>query len=228
MANYLARPNNIVIAAVRDPEAALSKSLNELPTGEGSSLVTVKIDQGSHADAAAAVKSLGTHGISRIDTVIANAATADVAATVLDTSPDDVDRHMKINVLGVLALFQAVEPLLKKGINPRFVALSSALGSSGLAPSMPGPWFCYGITKAALNYMVRRIHVENDWLLATALQPGWVQTDMGTYAAKCVGMEDAPMKLEDSVAGCVKVIDAISREKYAGEFVSSEENIVPW
>jgi norsolorinic acid ketoreductase len=41
-------------------------------------------------------------------------------------------------------------------------------------------------------------------------------------------MESAPMKLEDSVAGCVKVIDIASKEKYNGEFVDSELNPVPW
>jgi norsolorinic acid ketoreductase len=130
----------------------------------------------------------------------------------------------------VLALFQAFEPLLRKAQNknPKFVALSSNLGSIGLAPFIPGPWFCYGVTKAALNYLVRRVHVENDWLTAVALQPGWVQTEMGNFAAKSVGLESAPVKLEDSVKGCLKVIDTASREKYAGEFVSSEEQTVLW
>lgn len=208
----------------------MSQSLKELPKADGTSLHVVKIDSAFPTDPAAAVKTLEAAGITHIDTVIANAATADVADSVLGTSTDDVRRHLDVNVIGVLALFQAVEPLLRKAQseNPRFVALSSNLGSIGLAPFIPGPWFCYGVTKAALNYLVRRIHVENDWLTAMALQPGWVKTDMGNYAAKCVGMDSAPMKLEDSVAGCLKVIDAASREKYAGEFIDSEENTVLW
>jgi norsolorinic acid ketoreductase len=51
---------------------------------------------------------------------------------------------------------------------------------------------------------------------------------MGKAAANAVGLDDAPMKLEDSVAGCLKVIDAASPEKYAGEFVNSEEKSVLW
>ena len=190
----------------------------------------VKIDSTVATDPAAAVKALATIGISHIDTVIANAAIADTADSVLDTSPDAVRQHLDVNLIGVLALFQAVEPLLRKAQNknPKFVALSSSLGSISLAPDIPGPWFCYGVTKAALNYLVRRVHVENDWLTAVALHPGWVQTEMGNFAAKCVGAESAPMKLEDSVEGCLKVIDAASREKYAGEFVSSEEQTVMW
>lgn len=226
MATILSRPNNTVIAAVRDPQADASKALNELPKGEGSSLIFAKIDQHVPTDAAAAVKSLD--GIPRIDVVVANAAIADSAAGVLDTSIDDVRRHVDVNVIGVLALFQAVEPLLKKGNNPKFIVLSSSVGSNTLAPYMPGPILSYGISKAALNHLVRRIHVENDWLAATVLHPGWVQTDMGTAYAESVGRESAPMKLEDSVSGCIKVIDAASRDKYAGEWVDWEEKPVPW
>lgn len=226
LATLLARPNNTLIAAVRDPEAALSKALHQLPKGKGSKLVVIKIDQAVFADAAAAIQSLD--GIECIDTVVANAAMADVCTNVVGTTADDVRRHMDVNLLGVLTLFQATEPLLKKSAKPKLVVLSSALGSATLCTAMPGPWFCYGVTKAALNYMVRRIHVENEWLAATVLQPGWVQTDMGTFAAKSIGMDAAPMKLEDSVAGCVRVIDAVSREKYNGEWVDSEEKPVPW
>jgi norsolorinic acid ketoreductase len=230
LATVLTRPNNTVIAAVRDPKAAVSQSLNDLPKAAGTSLHLVKIDCSIPTDPAAAVEALTAAGISSIDTVIANAAMGDTAESVLGTTPDSVRRNFDVNLIGVLALFQAVEPLLKKAQNknPKFVALSSNLGSIGLAPHVPGPWFCYGVTKAALNYLVRRIHVENDWLTAVALQPGWVQTDMGKFAAKAVEMEDAPMKLEDSVSGCLKVIDAASREKYAGEFVDSEEKTVLW
>jgi norsolorinic acid ketoreductase len=230
LATILTRPNNTVIAAVRDPKAAVSQSLNDLPRAAETSLHLVKIDCSIPTDPVAAVEALKAAGISYIDTVIANAAMGDTAESVLNTSPDAVRQNFDVNLIGVLALFQAFEPLLRKAPNknPKFIALSSNLGSIGLAPYVPGPWFCYGVTKAALNYLVRRIHVENDWLTTVALQPGWVQTDMGRFAAKAVGMEDAPMKLEDSVRGCLKVIDAASREKYAGEFFDSEEKNVLW
>jgi norsolorinic acid ketoreductase len=201
-----------------------------LPKADGCALYIVKIDNGVHTDPVAAVKDLETAGISYIDTVIANAATGEVAESVLGTNPDDVRRHLEVNTISALVLFQAIEPLLQnsKKKSPKFVAVSSNLGSIGLAPSIPGPWYCYGVTKAALNYMIRRIHIENDWLTATALHPGWVQTDMGQSAARAVGMKSAPMKLEDSVAGCLKVIDDASRQRYAGEFVDSEGKSVAW
>jgi norsolorinic acid ketoreductase len=165
LATILGRPNNTVIAAVRDPKAAVSQSLNELPKAAGTSLHLVKIDCSVPTDPVVAVEALRVAGISHIDTVIANAAIGDTAESVLGISPDDVRQTFDVNLIDVLALFQAVEPLLRKAQNrnPKFIALSSNLGSIGLAPYVPGPWFCYGVTKAALNYLVRRVRVENDW-----------------------------------------------------------------
>lgn len=228
LAAILSRPNNTVIAAVRDPQASVSQDLNNLPKAEGSILHIVKLDNAVTTDASAAVTSLQDAGVSHIDTVIANAAMGTHAESVLNASVDEVRHHMDVNLISVLALFQATEPLLRKSQHPKFIALSSNLGSIGLAPHIPGPWYCYGVTKAALNYTIRRMHVENEWLTAVALQPGWVQTDMGTFAAKCVGMDSAPVTLEDSVKGCLKIFDEASREKWAGEFVDIEEKSVPW
>lgn len=197
---------------------------------DGCALYIVKIDNGVHTDPVAAIKDPETTGISHIDTVIANAATGEVAESVLGTNPDDIRRHLEINTISALVLFQAFKPLLQnsKKTNAKFIAISSNLGSIELAPSILGPRYCYSVSKAALNYMIWRIHIENEWLTATALQPGWVQTDMGQFAARVVGMKSTPMKLEDSVAGCLKVIDDASRERHAGEFVGSEGKLVPW
>lgn len=36
----------------------------------------------------------------------------------------------------------------------------------------------YGTTKAALNYISRKIHFENEKLVVLAIDPGWVRTEM--------------------------------------------------
>jgi norsolorinic acid ketoreductase len=127
LTTILTRPNNIIIAAVRGPNADISQSLDSLPKAEGTSLHIVKIDAAVPTDPAAAVKILEAAGVTHIDTLVANAALADTTKTVVGTSTDDVSRHFNVNVIGVLALFQAFEPLLRKAQNgnPKFVALSS-------------------------------------------------------------------------------------------------------
>lgn len=123
---------------MRNLQAAVSRAVNELQKAEGSTLHIVKIHDRVQTDHRAVAKDILAAVIERIDTVIANAATVEVAGSVLGTNPDDVRRHMDMNTIGALVLFQAVEPLLRKSLNPEFIALSSNLGSFSLAPFNPG------------------------------------------------------------------------------------------
>ncbi|KAF2197575.1 NAD(P)-binding protein [Delitschia confertaspora ATCC 74209] len=206
---FLGRANNTVIAAVRDPTAAVSQGLKSIPAGQGSKIILVKIDSAVDLDAQKAVSELkSSHGVEKLDVVISNAGIGEVATTVSETPPESIRSHMDVNLIGTLTLFQAAEPLLRKSQEPKFFTMSSNLASLGLMEYVPGPWFCYGVTKAALNFLTRKIHFENDWLTAVVLSPGWVQTDMGEFAAKAVGAEAAPVKLEDSIKGVVQVVSS--------------------
>lgn len=40
---------------------------------------------------------------------------------------------------------------------------------------MPIPAAAYGASKAAINYITRKIHFENDWLIAFFIHPGCVE-----------------------------------------------------
>jgi norsolorinic acid ketoreductase len=173
------------------------------------------------------VEVLKSSGISHIDTVIANAGTGTEVGPVLTATAAAVRETFQINVIGVLELFQATEPLLRNSSMPKFFTLSSNLGSLGIMEHLPGPWFTYGITKSALNYMTRKIHFENDWVISIALSPGWVETDMGTRAAKAVGMDLAPLTVDQSVPGLVSVIDSATRA-VSGSFTGHDGEAVPW
>ena len=103
----------------------------------------------------------------------------------------------QVNVLGPIVLFQAFRDLLKASSLPRFIAISSGAGSIGMMDMVPMDMSSYGTSKVALNWVVRKIHFENDWLstspmllqlasnfstLATVAYPqcpGAVDTDMG-------------------------------------------------
>jgi NAD(P)-dependent dehydrogenase (short-subunit alcohol dehydrogenase family) len=71
---------------------------------------------------------------------------------------------LQVNTIGVLVLFQATYALLKASKSPKFIPISSGVGSLSAYISMPLRGFCYGTTKVALNYMARKIHFENEWL----------------------------------------------------------------
>ena len=54
---------------------------------------------------------------------------------------------------------------------------------------------------------MRKIHFENDWLVAFPLHPGFVQTDMGNGAARMLGREEASTTVDDDVKALLVKID---------------------
>lgn len=129
LAIYLSKPNHIVIAANRNPSDETSTSLHGLPKGQGSKLFIVKVDSSVESDASEAVKTLvSTHGIDHMDTVIANAGIAAVFPKVSEVKIEDLQKHMTVNVFGVVSLYQAVLPLLKKSRRATWVTIGSSAG----------------------------------------------------------------------------------------------------
>jgi NAD(P)-dependent dehydrogenase (short-subunit alcohol dehydrogenase family) len=76
--------------------------------------------------------------------------------------------NLQVNTLGPLVLFQAVYPLLKATTaSPKFIAISSFAGSIGsMSLGMSVKSIAYGTSKAALNFVMRKLHHENDGLSA--------------------------------------------------------------
>ena len=76
----------------------------------------------------------------------------------------EAKEHVNVNSIGALVLFHAVLPLL--------LTISSPLCSIGGMETKPFSMGAYGISKATLNYLTRKIYFENDNLVAFALNPG--------------------------------------------------------
>ena len=89
-----------------------------------------------------------------------------------DVGAAQVQEHISINAVGSLVLFQAVLPLLQKASQPKFVVMGSALGSIGGMEKRPFPMSAYGVSEAAVHYLIRKIHFENKQLIAFAVDPG--------------------------------------------------------
>lgn len=171
VAAFLARPHTTVIAAVRDPEATDSQSLMHLRFPESSRLVAVKIDSLEEDDARNALAHLKSEqAISSIDVVIANAGVVQHLETALQTPAEAMRLHFNVNTVGPLMLFQASWPLLQAAERPMFFVISSSVGS--IEQMEPVPGLAYGVSKAAVNFMVRKLHFEHDGLIAAAIHPG--------------------------------------------------------
>jgi NAD(P)-dependent dehydrogenase (short-subunit alcohol dehydrogenase family) len=156
------RDNVIVFAGARDPTSA--KALSELATRHQGKLHIVKLTSADEADNRAAVEEIKRIA-GRLDVVIANAAVLSDTKWVLETSQENMLHHFTVNVLGPMVLFQATYPLLKASTNtPKFVPISSTSGSIAAGTQFPLPQTEYGTSKAALNWMTKKLSTENEGL----------------------------------------------------------------
>lgn len=92
---------------------------------------------------------------------------------------DDLDYVFRVNSVGPMLLAKACLPLLARAERGRVVNLSSLLGSVGHKTT--GADYAYCASKAALNIMTRALAVDlaPRGIIALAMTPGWVRTDMG-------------------------------------------------
>ena len=148
-------------------------SFSSLPLGAGSKIIPVIINSTDDTSAQSAIELLKSeHGITKLDTVIANAGISNYYGTADITPIKEVREHFEVNVVGTILLFQATWPLLKLSSKPMFVALSTGAASIGDMETIPLPATAYGMSKTAVNYMVRKIHFENPELIAFPISPG--------------------------------------------------------
>lgn len=188
----------------------------------------VKLDSAIESDAAEAINSLKKDGIEYIDRVIANAGIGDVYKPLLETEVQDVRRHMDVNFFGVLALVKAAVPLLRQSKDPKgpkMIFVGSGVASFAKSKEFVGPWFCYGVTKAAVHYTASQLHLENNWLTSVTLSPGWVRTDGSAALSNALGMQ-APLSVQESVEGCLKVIEEASRDRFSGQLVEHTGEVI--
>jgi len=86
---------------------------------------------------------------------------------------------VETNVTGTARVVRAFLPLLRKGIHPRVVNISSGAGS--ISDKEDYDYYPYSVSKAALNMLTRAMAAEfrPEGIAVTALSPGWVKTEMG-------------------------------------------------
>ncbi|KAK9365370.1 hypothetical protein V1509DRAFT_633234 [Lipomyces kononenkoae] len=224
---FVSKLNITVIAGVRDVTSS-EESLSSVKVGVGSKIITVKLDSADKTGAKVAVEELKTkHGITHLDMVIANAGIAKYWGTVLDTPSEEFVDHYNVNTLGPVLLFQATWSLLDRVTSPKFVVITSLLGSITEIDNFPLPNAAYASSKAAINFIARKLHFEHEKLLVITINPGWVQTDMGNAGAAANGLAEAPVTLQDSVTGIVSKIEGVTSAT-SGSFFSYDQIEIPW
>ena len=185
----VSRPDTFIYAGARNVSKA--EKLQQLAK-QHSNLRVVKLNAESDEDHAALSRQLEAEA-GRVDVLIPNAAMV-VYEKTGEISLHNVRSQFEVNFLGPLRLFQSLLPLLIRSSNPRFVPISSVAGSITLQPRMAvAPVAAYGASKAALNLLVTRIHVEHTNLTAFIIHPGhlaYIPSLKHLMASTCVERTD--------------------------------------
>ncbi|MGD0525682.1 MAG: SDR family NAD(P)-dependent oxidoreductase [Polyangiaceae bacterium] len=193
-------------------------------------------DRGSIADAAQRIRD----ELGRLDVLVQNAAISNVRKTQLGlnlqegaklsvaskVSLDEVRAIWETNVFGVLAVYQAMLPLLREAPLARIVNVSSGVGSltRNSDPSYayrkmfaPG----YSASKTAMNAMTlaMAIELEGTSIKVNAVSPGFTKTNLNGYE----GVET----LEQGAAQAVKMA-LIGADGPTGTFTHATLGTLPW
>lgn len=130
---------------------------------------------------------------------------------------DTLRESFEVNVIAPVALTQMALPALQKAKKP-VVAMMSTLMAS-IADNASGGYYAYRSSKTALNMVTRSLANDCPWLIAVALHPGWVQTDMGGA--------QAPTSVTESIQGLTRVIAGLKADD-SGQFRNFKGQTLPW
>jgi NAD(P)-dependent dehydrogenase (short-subunit alcohol dehydrogenase family) len=119
----------------------------------------------------------------RLDVLVNNAAISnDEGQSGVDADLDRVKEAMEANLFGAWHLSKVAIPLMRRNGYGRIVNVSTGLASlEDMGGGSPG----YRVSKTALNVLTRILASElrGSGILVNAVNPGWVQTDMGGSSA---------------------------------------------
>jgi NAD(P)-dependent dehydrogenase (short-subunit alcohol dehydrogenase family) len=187
IARQLGRRGATVLLGARDPErgAAAERALRD----EGLDAHQLTLDVTDEASIAAAARQIEADH-DRLDVLVNNAGVAGVAGSGLpsETPIDKFRTLLETNLLGVVAVTNAVLPLLRRSPAGRIVNVSSELGSISAAldrqsPCWPMVSIPYPVSKTALNMVTAMYAKELDGtaIKVNVANPGYCATDLNGH-----------------------------------------------
>ena len=232
VAKELAADGDTVLVGARDlgkGEAAAQRI--------GAGATAVQLDVTDTVSIAAAAARIG-RAFGRLDVLVNNAAISNTRKADMSLAGfaeisrpsvvalDEVRAIWETNVFGVLAVYQAMLPLLRASPAARIVNVSSGVGSlaRNADPAfhyrqmfMPG----YSASKAALNAMTltMMIELEGSSIKVNLVSPGFTSTNLNGY--------EGTESLEDGSREVVRVA-RFRPDAPTGTFTGTEGAPIPW
>lgn len=203
----------------------------------GSNVVAVQLDVTDKSSIAAAAERVRIE-FGQLDVLVQNAgvSTADgrhpgtpeeyIAANRPSVvNLDELRTVWETNVFGVLAVYQAMLPILRDTPNARIVHMSSGAGSLMLASDTNSPIrhayeATYAASKTALNglTLAMAIELESEGIKVNAVTPGPTRTRMNPVGTDTV---------EDGAAEAVRIA-MLSSDGPTGTFTHATFGTIPW
>jgi 3-oxoacyl-[acyl-carrier protein] reductase len=193
----------VAITYTKGAEAAASV-VKEIE-GAGGKAIAIQADA-ADADAgkAAVEKTVATFG--RLDVLVNNAGTA-IPKTFEETTLEEMDRVLDINVRGVFIATQAALKHMKSG--SRIIMVGSAVGERVLVPGLVP----YSATKGAVKIFTQALSRElgSRGITVNNVQPGPIDTDLNPAAGDWAVPQKAVTALDrfgraDEVAALVAFV----------------------
>jgi NAD(P)-dependent dehydrogenase (short-subunit alcohol dehydrogenase family) len=197
-----------VLAVARKPKDSDGLMALQKKHPKTMSLIGVDLAQAEAAEKVAAA----VNNWPQVDVLINNAGIYRKGEKI-----EDFLTSFHVNAIVPFLVTRALLPRLRKGAAPRVVQITSLMGS--VADNSSGGSHAYRSSKSALNMLNKGLAVENEWLTAVVMHPGWVKTDMGGSGA--------PVEIADSATGIWRVTREL-KSTDSGKFFDFRGKNLPW
>jgi NAD(P)-dependent dehydrogenase (short-subunit alcohol dehydrogenase family) len=216
---YLER-GDTVLASCRKPETA--ERLRSLKAKFPEKLSIIQLDV-SDEDSRNSVFSDVESEHDCIDILINNAGIIsgnEKESSVLgEIYKEDFSKVFLVNTIAPLLMTERFLPLLERSTGAKIVNITSQNGS--IALRNVGGKYSYATSKAALNMVTKILSndLKDKGIVALAIHPGWIKTDMGG--------SNAPLEIEEPITQIINLTDK-SGITDSGKFLDREGREVPW
>lgn len=232
VAEQLAALGMTVLIGARDPRRGEESAAAVRASGGDVHAVTLDVtDQATIQEAA----KFAEERFGRLDVLINNAGITGSGQVSPDQAHDQVPSTVELgmvravfetNVFGVIAVTNAMLPLLRRSPAPRVVNVSSHAASLSLSSDPDGPFVdllpsaAYSPSKSALTALTVQYanELRKDGILVNAVAPGFVDTDSNNHTGF--------LTVAQGAAAVVRLATLGADGPTAGFF--SEEGPVPW